>query len=124
MQEVLDLPARVTIAVDGDRVSFIEADGVVRTYVANGRSEKHARTNGTVETKTSWNGDRLTMELRVGERATLVRTFAVRADPRRLEVTTSFERARGEERRTTVYDEARPLVGARQNRRRCRASAC
>lgn len=106
MQEIMTLPRRLTIAQDGDKVSFIETDGVLRTYVANGKNEKHALTNGTIETKSSWDGARLTMEIRLGERVTLVRTFALRADPRRLEVTTSFDRAPKDASQVTVYDEA------------------
>lgn len=106
IEEVMMLPPRLTIAQDGDTVSFVEPDGVVRRYVADGKSERHALTNGTIETKSSWDGARLKMDIRVGERATLVRTFAVRDDPRRLEVTTSFDRAQRDAAQVTVYDEA------------------
>lgn len=106
LQEVMTLPARFTITQDGGRVSFTETDGVVRTYVVNGKSEKHALTNGTIDTRSSWDGARLRMEIRVGERATLIRTFAVRDDPRRLEVITAFDRAPKDARQVSVYDDA------------------
>lgn len=105
MQEVLTLPARVTITQDGNKVVFIEPDGVVRTYVANGASEKHQLTNGTIETKSKWNGAALRMEITIGARATLVRTFEVRDDPRRLEVATAFAGGRKDQAQLTVYDE-------------------
>ena len=54
MDEVMQLPPRFTVAQKDDTISFIEPDGVVRSYVANGKSEKHQLTNGVVETKTAW----------------------------------------------------------------------
>lgn len=105
MQEVMTLPARMTIAGDGDKVSFIEPDGVVRTYVASGATEKHQLTNGTVETKASWSGAALRIAITLGERLTVVRTFEVRDDPRRLEVATVVEGGRRDQPHLTVYDE-------------------
>jgi hypothetical protein len=106
MQEVLTLPTRLTITQDGDKVVFIEPDGVVRTYVANGAAEKHQLTNGVIETKAKWDGPTLRMELGVGGRMTLVRTFRVTDDPRRLQVTTTFEGGPKDQGQLTVYDEA------------------
>lgn len=108
MQEVLTLPARLTITQEGDKVVFIEPDGVVRTYAANGAAEKHQLTNGTIETKAKWDGQTLRMELVVGARMTLVRTFRVTGDPRRLQVTTVFEGGPKDQGQLTVYDEAPP----------------
>ena len=106
VQEVLTLPARMTITQDGDKVVVIEPDGVVRTYVVNGAAEKHQLTNGTIETKAKWQGTTLRMEIVVGARMKLVRTFEVRDDPRRLEVTTAFEGSDKDQGQRTVYDEA------------------
>ena len=105
MQEVTQLPSRVTITQDGDKVMFVEPDGVVRSYLANGKTEKHQLTHGTIETKSSWDDARLKMEITVG-RGKLVRTFGLRDNPRRLEVSTSFEGAPKDARRLSVYDEA------------------
>jgi hypothetical protein len=104
MQEVTQLPSRVTITQDGDKVMVAEPDGVVRSYLVNGKTEKHQLTHGTIETKSSWDNAQLKMEITVG-RAKLVRTFGVRDNPRRLEVATSFEGAPKDARRLTVYDE-------------------
>lgn len=106
MDEILAMPPRVTIAQDGDRLTLIEPDGVVRTYVANGKKEKHQLTNGVIETATSWDGPRLKMTVAAGDRMRLVRTFELKTDPRRLEVITAFERAPDDARQVTVYDEA------------------
>lgn len=106
VQEVLTLPARMTITQDGDKVVVIEPDGVVRTYVVNGAAEKHQLTNGIIETKAKWQGATLRMEIVVGARMKLVRTFEVSDDPRRLEVTTAFEGSDKDQGQRTVYDEA------------------
>jgi len=106
MQEVMQLPAKLTIAQDGDKVMFTEPDGVVRTYLANGKSEKHQLTSGTIETKSSWDGTQLRMEITSGGRGKLIRTFAVREAPRRLEVTTAVDGAPKDSRRIIVYDES------------------
>ena len=108
MQEVLTMPARLTLSQDGDKVVFIEPDGVVRTYVANGAAEKHQLTSGTIETKAKWAGPTLRMEIVVGARMTLVRTFRVTDDPRRLQVSTVFEGGPKDQGQLTVYDEALP----------------
>src|SRR5689334_17912364 len=92
MQEVMQLPARFTIAQDGDKLTFIEPDGVVRTYVVNDKTEKHSLTNGTIETKSHWEKGALVMEVKPSEGMKFTRTFAVRPDAHQLEVTTSFER--------------------------------
>ena len=105
MQEVMQLPATLTITQDGDKVMFTEADGVVRTYLVNGKSEKHQLTSGTIDTKSSWDGAELRMEITAGGRGKLIRTFAVREAPRRLEVTTAFDGAPKDSRRITVYDQ-------------------
>ena len=106
LQEVMDLPARFTLISDGEKLIVTEPDGVVRTYVANGKAEKHQLTNGTVDTRTAWDGPSLVMQIAVGERAKLTRTFTLREDPRRLEIATAFERAPKDARRLHVYDEA------------------
>ena len=104
MQEVMALPARFTIAQDGDKVTFIEPDGVVRTYVANDKPEKHSLTSGTIETKSRWEKGALLMELKPSDGMTISRTFALRAETRQLEVTTTFERGSKDAKRVTVYD--------------------
>jgi len=104
MQELMQLPPRVTIAQDGDKVTFIEPDGVVRTYLANDKVEKHQLQNGTIETKSRWEADALVMELKPSGGMTITRRFAVRGDPRQLEVTTTMDRGPKDAKRIAVYD--------------------
>jgi hypothetical protein len=103
LQEALQMPARFTLAQDGDRLIFIEPDGVVRTYVANGKDEKHQLTNGTIETRSRWDDHALVMEIKVSERGKFTRTFTVGGSPRRLEVTTMFD-GNKDLKRVTLYD--------------------
>jgi hypothetical protein len=110
MQELLEPVARVTIRQDGDRIAFVEADGIAREYVANDKVEKHQLVNGTIETKTRWDGDALVMELRASKRMTIVRRYTVRGDERRLEVTTSVDGGPKSAKRLAVYEVAEPAV--------------
>ena len=103
MQEALQMPPKFTLAQDGDKLIFIEPDGVVRTYVANGKDEKHQLTNGTIETRARWDKDALVMEIKATERAKFTRTFTVTGSPRRLAVTTMFD-GNKDMKRVTIYD--------------------
>jgi hypothetical protein len=104
MQELMQLPARVTIAQDGDKVTFIEPDGVVRSYLVNDKVEKHQLQNGTIETKSRWDADALVMELKANGGMTITRRFTVHGDPRQLEVTTTMDRGPKDAKRIAVYD--------------------
>ena len=107
MQEVAELPTRLTITQQGDRITFIGPDGVSRSYVANGKNEKHQLTNGTIETKTTWDGPALRMEIVLGGGAKLIRTFAVPQSAGQLAVSTAFDGAPKDSRRLVVYDAAK-----------------
>ena len=71
----------------------------------NGRKEKHQLTNGTIETTSSWDKATLKMDIVVGERMKLVRTFALTSDPRRLQVTTVFDEGPKDRAMVEVFDE-------------------
>lgn len=104
MQEALEAPTRFTIIQDGQTVTFAHPNGVVRKYVANGKTEKHQLMAGTIDTKTRWDGSVLLMEIVLDERRTLTRRYRRDAETGRLLVTVSLQR--DQEGRTTVYDEA------------------
>lgn len=104
MEELMALPPKFTIAQDGDKVVFIEPDGVVRTYLANGKTEKHQLVNGTIETKSRWDGAALEMELKPSGGLTIVRRYEVRGTPRQLAVTTTTNRGPKNAKRIAVYD--------------------
>jgi hypothetical protein len=104
LEELLALPPKFTIAQDGDKVVFIEPDGVVRTFVVNEKAEKHQLQNGTIETKSRWDGNALEMELKPSGGLTLTRRYEVRGTPRQLEVTTTARRGPKNAKRVAVYD--------------------
>jgi hypothetical protein len=105
MVELMELPPKVTIAQDGDKVIFIEPDGVVRTYVANDQDEKHQLQNGTIETRSKWDDGALVMVLKVGKRAPeITRRYQIKGDPRQLEVTTTFDGGPKDAKRIAVYE--------------------
>ncbi len=104
MEELMLVPQTFTIAQDGDKVLFIEPDGVVRAFVANDKAEKHQLQNGTIETKSRWDGDALLMELKPADGLTITRRYAVHGTPRQLEVTTTTNRGPKNAKRVAVYD--------------------
>jgi hypothetical protein len=105
MVELMELPPKVTIAQDGDKVIFIEPDGVVRTYVANDKDEKHQLQNGTIETRSKWDDGALVMVLKVDKRGPeITRRYKIKGDPRQLEVTTTFDGGPKDARRIAVYE--------------------
>ncbi|MEO5823455.1 MAG: hypothetical protein ABIT71_23370 [Vicinamibacteraceae bacterium] len=104
MEELMALPPTFTIAQDGDKVVFIEPDGVVRSYVANNKVEKHQLQNGTIETKSRWDGDALEMELKPSGGLTITRRYSVRGTPRQLEIETTTNRGPKNAKRIAVYE--------------------
>ena len=107
LMELMELPPKVTIAQDGDKVIFIEPDGVVRTYVTDDKDEKHQLQNGTIETRSKWDDGALVMVLKVDKRGPeITRRFTITGDPRRLEVTTTFDGGRRDAKRIAVYEQS------------------
>jgi len=104
VEELITLPPKFTIAQDGDKVVFIDPDGVVRTFVVNDKAEKHQLQNGTIETKSRWDGNALEMELTSPGGLTLTRRYEVHGTPRQLEVTTTASRGDKDAKRVAVYD--------------------
>lgn len=109
MREVMEMPRRLRIRQDGDRLVFTEPGGIVRVYFANNRAEKHQLVNGTIETRARWDEDALIMEVRPAdgrpaEGVRILHTYAIRGTPRRLEIETTFDGAPKDVKRLTVYD--------------------
>jgi hypothetical protein len=114
MREVMEMPKRLSIQQDGDRLVFTEPGGIVRIYLANNRAEKHQLINGTIETRSRWEGDRLLMEVRPADGVRIQHTFAIRDTPRRLEIATTFDGLPKDVKRLTVYDAPDEVVTSSQ----------
>jgi hypothetical protein len=114
MREVMEMPRRLTIEQDGDRLVFIEPGGIVRIYLANNRAEKHQLVNGTIETRARWDADALVMEVRPADGVRIQHTYAIRGTPRRLEIETTFDGAPKAVKRLTVYDAPGDVVPSSQ----------
>jgi len=109
MRELMEAPSRLTIARDGDAVALVDEDGRVRKYVADGKTEKHQLSAGTVQTKARWDGPSLVIEMEAREGFKVKRTFALEPGTGRLAVTTSVEGSRAPQDRPplkAVYDRA------------------
>ena len=111
--EVLVSPVRLVIDQAEALVTFTDDEGHVRRFAANGKSEKHQLTSGTVNTKTRWEDGAVVMELEIPHGVKLSRRYAlsVAAGARQLIVTTDVtggDRGPGGKRSPikAVYDPA------------------
>jgi hypothetical protein len=104
VRELIEPSPRLTVATDGDVVSFTRSDGRVRKYRADGSKEKHQFDNGTVETKTKWDKDQLVVETTLEGGMKLIDAYAVN-DKRQLVVETKIDGGRDRSPITHVYDD-------------------
>lgn len=77
MRELLEPLPRITVTAESDTVTFTASDGRVRKYRIDGRKEKHQFDNGTVETKSKWEKDQLTIETSTSNGMKLVETYSL-----------------------------------------------
>ncbi len=110
-RELMTPPTRLNITVDGDIVSFTDADGRVKKYKTDGKKEKHQFDNGTVETKSKWELGALTIETSMDGGMKFTQTYSLVSDHRELMVQTKTEGGMsrdGDERKpiTHYYDDA------------------
>jgi hypothetical protein len=111
MRELLTPPTRLVINVDGDVVSFTDADGRVRKYKTDGKKEKHQFDNGTVETRSKWDTATLVIETSLEGGMKFTQSYGLVSDHRELIVQTKVEGGMsrdGDERKpiTHYYDDA------------------
>jgi hypothetical protein len=110
-RELLTPPTRLNITVDGDIVSFTDADGRVKKYKVDGKKEKHQFDNGTVETKSKWEEGALTIETSMDGGMKFTQSYSLVSDHRELMVQTKMEggMSRDDDERkpiTHYYDDA------------------
>jgi hypothetical protein len=107
MREIMQPADQLTITLSSDNknVSITYGDGRVFEYKADGSKEKHQLTNGTVDTKTKWDGQTLETEYDLADNFKVVRDYALTEKTHQLVITTKVEGGRGRDRETkTIYD--------------------
>jgi hypothetical protein len=80
VREVTQMPPRLTVNLTATDVTLTYDSGQVFRYAITGKEEKHDFTNGSVKTKTTWDGAVLTQHLDLGNNIKLVETCAVSGD--------------------------------------------
>jgi hypothetical protein len=110
MRELLEPLPRVTVTSDNEAVTFTASDGHVRKYRLDGRKEKHQFDNGTVDTRSKWDKEQLTIETTTPGGMKLVETYSVN-NQHQLVVAVKLEGDRGGDRppMIRVYDDASML---------------
>jgi hypothetical protein len=98
----------LTLANDNKNVSMAYTDGRVFQFKADGSKEKHQLTNGTVDTKTKWDGPKLEIEYDLDGGFKVVRDYSLSDKTHQLVVTTKMEGGRAGRGRDmqAVYDAA------------------
>ena len=107
VRELLEPLPRITVTSDEVAVTFTASDGRVRRYRVDGKKEKHQFDNGTVDTKSKWEKEQLTIETSTSGGMKLVETYSVN-DRHQLVVEARFEGGHGGDRPPLVhvYDDA------------------
>jgi hypothetical protein len=99
----------VTVTSDDEAVTFTASDGRVRKYRLDGKKEKHQFDNGTVDTRSKWEKEQLTIETTTPGGTKLIEIYSVN-DQHQLVVMAKLEGGRGERPpMTRVYDDASML---------------
>ena len=86
MEELGQSPARLTIVSRIDSVNFTDADGMVRKFATDGKTEKVALNGSTIEVKSKWSGEVLSQEFKAGS-AKFIRDIETTIDGHQLVIT-------------------------------------
>lgn len=106
VDEARNPPARLTIAQTAAAVTVTDGRGQPRTFQASGRDESVTLDAGPITTVSRWEAGRLVVRYRVETGREVRYTYARRADPPQLIVTTEFLERGGHDVVTRVYDPA------------------
>jgi len=77
---------RITIVSRPESVSVTDAEGVIRKFVINGKTDKVAINGNTIDVKSKWDGDVLNQEFKAGS-ITFIRTVETTIEGRQLLIT-------------------------------------
>lgn len=108
MRAVLDAPERLMITAEAEAVTFTYGDGRTQRMLTNGKKEKLKVDDSQVDTQVTWDKARLVKISSLAGGTKVTETYAVDADPRRLQVTVKVENWRMPQPQTVrrVYDDA------------------
>jgi hypothetical protein len=109
MEELLTPSPRVIILQkDDSAVTFVDADGHSRIYATNGKKEAHQLAAGTVQTRSEWARDQLTMSISIERGPSIVETYSIDPKTRQLVIQVKVSEGRGPRMppRRVVYDPA------------------
>lgn len=88
LRELMQPPQRLTIVVGSGEVTFTDERGRSWRLATDGRKEKHQLDNGTVTTRTRWDGEALVRTIEAGDGFELTETYLLApGDTRQLQVT-------------------------------------
>ena len=87
MCELSEPPAYLTIVPGEGVITFVDGEGVSRTFGTSGEPEPHRFAAGTVEATTRWKGGELRQELSLPGGLQIIRRFAAAGDADHLIVT-------------------------------------
>jgi hypothetical protein len=109
MQEIVEPATHLVITQAADAITFVDEQGHSRRFATTGKTEKHQLANGTIETKTRWDGASLRQEIDTGGAQPLERVFTVEPETHQLVIAAGGGRAgRGGRQRQLVYDADMP----------------
>jgi len=122
LRELIQPPDRLTIIVGPGEVTFTDERGLSWRLATDGRKEKHQLDNGTVTTRTRWEGEALVRTIDAGNGFDVTETYTlVPGEARRLQVTVKIGGGRMAPSRTLTrtydpaaedqQDDARAVVG-------------
>jgi hypothetical protein len=80
VQEMATAPGKVTIVVQPTEVQLTYDTGQFFRYMTGDQQESHDLTNGTIKTRTRWDGPVLTQDIDCGNNFKFVRTYSVSGD--------------------------------------------
>lgn len=85
-QELLTPPEELSLSLTNDVVIIGDGIGAAVSYKINGKSESHQLVNGSVSTKTRWDGNVLRQEIDGGRNSDFIRLFELSDDGQTLRV--------------------------------------
>ena len=110
--EVRNPPESLTITQEGDTVTVVDASHHTRVFHTTGKKDTQQLEAVKVDTKTTWDGDRLVTEYDLGNSRKLRYTYSITDDPRQLLVEVVLENGKKEAARANavkyVYDVGQP----------------